>query len=331
MVPRLPRPGGSMINTLEERDRGAVRRDRYLCPTVIGRESELTTLRRLLETVRTNGGRTALIAGEAGIGKSRLVAETRSYAADNGFLVLDGACFPQDRETPYAPLLDLLRGRFAGLPTEAIAVAVGPFAAEIALLLPELGLSPSPAASVGDQALERRRLFAALTHCLITPARNQPVLVTVEDLHWCDDASLDLLFGLARQTAALPLQLVGTYRDDETDGRLRDWLMQLNRERLSTEIHLTPLGSEESSAMVRAISGTERVVPDELIDAVHARADGNPVYIEELLKSSLAVEGSCTDVRRCSPGPAAERSVPPNLQTMVLQRVERLSANAAEV
>ena len=155
-----------------------------LCPDLVGRAAEVGTLRRLIEGVSVSGGTTALLAGEAGIGKSRLVAEARSYAASGGFLVLEGACFPQDHASPYAPLLDLLRSRFAGLPAKAIAAAVGPFAREIALLLPEIGLpldAAQPATS--DPVLERRRLFAALSHCLTLPAQDQPVLVILEDLH----------------------------------------------------------------------------------------------------------------------------------------------------
>jgi predicted ATPase len=156
-----------------------------VCPVLIGRGSTVSALRRLVDAVEGGRGQLALITGEAGIGKSRLVAETRAYASERGLLVLEGACFPQDRTCPYAPLLDLLRARFAHRPSEATSGLAGPFAADLYRLVPDLVPRPAdpPSAPALDPEQERRRLFDALVHALLGAAEPRPLLVVVEDLH----------------------------------------------------------------------------------------------------------------------------------------------------
>src|SRR5947207_14564486 len=109
-----------------------------LCPVLIGRGAELTALRLLVDRARSGKGQLVLLSGEAGIGKSRLVAEARTYATAQGFLLLQGQCFPTDRSCPYAPLLDLLRSHFASQSIPAIAAELKPFAREFVQLIPDL-------------------------------------------------------------------------------------------------------------------------------------------------------------------------------------------------
>ena len=99
-----------------------------VCPVLIGRAPQLDAIYQLIDGTSGGRGQAILIAGEAGVGKSRLVAEAKAYAAARGLPLLQGACFPQDSACPYAPLLDLLRARFAGRTPPAIAAEVGPFA-----------------------------------------------------------------------------------------------------------------------------------------------------------------------------------------------------------
>jgi DNA-binding NarL/FixJ family response regulator/tetratricopeptide (TPR) repeat protein len=302
-----------------------------VCPTMVGRTVEVERLKQLIDDATDGGGTTVLVAGEAGIGKSRLVAAARSYAASRGFLVFTGASFPQDHAAPYAPLLDLLRTRFAGRPADVVAASVGPFAREMGMLLPELRLpAAAPAPSAFDQAVERQRLFAAFTHCLTASAHDQPVLLIIEDLHWCDDATLDVLFGLARMASTLPLLVVTTHRHDEIDARLRTWLTQLNRERLATELLLAPLSCEDVAAMVQAITLTPQPVPAEVVNDLYGLADGNPFYVEELLKTSREPAHTVDSWRRALKG-SASLALPDSLQMSVLQRVEQLSPAAVAV
>src|SRR5207244_3562792 len=109
-----------------------------LCPVLIGRGAELTALRLLVDRARSGQGQIVLLSGEAGIGKSRLVAEAKTYATAQGFLLLQGQCFPTDRSCPYAPLLDLLRSHFASQSRTETATELKPFAREFAQLIPDL-------------------------------------------------------------------------------------------------------------------------------------------------------------------------------------------------
>src|SRR5712691_568411 len=109
-----------------------------VCPIVVGRTAELTSLRLLIDRTRSGQGQVVLVCGEAGIGKSRLVAEAKAYAAAQDFLLLQGNCFQMDSSYPYAPLLDLLRASSAPI---SLAVDRDPIVMEFARLLPELTLS----------------------------------------------------------------------------------------------------------------------------------------------------------------------------------------------
>src|SRR5262249_41993145 len=187
-----------------------------LCPVLIGRAPQLEVLHECIDRVHSGNIQTVLITGEAGIGKSRLVAEAQAYAAERGIIVLQATSFPQDSACAYVPLLDLLRTRFAGRAPEAIATEAGPFARDLAPLLLDLVPLPADVAPlVLDPEQQRRRLFEALIQCLIRRPVPQPTLLIVEDLHWTDTGSLDFLLYLVRHAADQPLLLIGTYRSDE--------------------------------------------------------------------------------------------------------------------
>ncbi|HXZ03279.1 MAG TPA: BREX system ATP-binding domain-containing protein, partial [Ktedonobacteraceae bacterium] len=138
-----------------------------ICPVLVGRDQELAALGHLLNQASSGQGQMLLLCGEAGIGKSRLVAKLTTSATAQGFAVLEGKCFPTDLTRPYAPLRDLLRSCFASLSAAAIVAAVGPFARALAPLLPEHvtslpALASLPAVLPLDPEQEQRRLFAAL-------------------------------------------------------------------------------------------------------------------------------------------------------------------------
>src|SRR5712691_10442414 len=221
-----------------------------MCPVFIGRVSERDALIRLIDRTMSGQGGVALVCGEAGIGKSRLVAEAKAEASDLGFLLLLGSCFQMDSSYPYAPLLDLLR-------TSALSTAdaPAPVVLEFARLLPELApnISGSPPAPLPDPEQEKRRLFAALTRFFKERASQRPVLLVIEDLHWCGDVSLEFLQSLARSCATQPLLLLMTYRSDEISPGLQRRLVQLDRARLSQELQLLPLSRSDVDAMLDAM------------------------------------------------------------------------------
>src|SRR4051812_20246598 len=172
---------------------------RYTCPVLIGRQRELDALDRLVRHVSNGEGQTVLIAGEAGVGKSRLLSELATRAGQKGWLVLLGHCYPPDVTLPYAPVLDALRIYFYSMAEEEIAARAGPYAPELMKLLPELAYilpGVQPSVPVEPQA-EQRRLFEAIYSFLASLSSEHPVLLALEDLHWADDTTLELLHLLA--------------------------------------------------------------------------------------------------------------------------------------
>ena len=157
-------------------------------PVLIGRQREVAILQSLIDQVRQGRGQVLLLSGEAGIGKSRLLAEGKRQASEQGFLVLQGSCFPTDRSAPYAPLLDLLSSSHTQELLSLSTPNPDPLARELARLFPGLldhTSDETPLRAIEPEQ-EKRRLFVALSQFFTGFASNQLVLLTVEDLHWSD-------------------------------------------------------------------------------------------------------------------------------------------------
>ena len=299
--------------------------------------SKLAALHLCLEQVKSGQGQVTLLCGEAGIGKSRLVKETRTAATAEGFLVLQASCFPTDRSCPYAPLLLLLRGLLITKVRARVLAELGPLAAAFfpysPILASTIRACPTPRAGCG--AGETSSIYA-LARVFTSQTSTQPVLLVVEDLHWSDDISLEFLHFLARQCVTHPLLLLCTYRSDEEHPQLRHLLAQLDRERLLHEYVLKRLSSVEVEAMVQAIFAEQQVVPGELREMLYTLTDGNPFFLEEVLKS-LLMSGAITFTDRGwvrllpSASPDRQFSIPRSVQDAVYQRTRHLSAQAKQV
>src|SRR6266705_736594 len=310
------------------------------CPVLIGRTAELTALHLLVDRARSGTGQIVLLSGEAGIGKSRLAAEAKTYATAQGFLLLQGQCFPTDRSCPYAPLLDLLRSYVATSSREHVATEMGSLASALSPLLPDLLPLPSDLPSLPPLApeQEKRRLFAALAQLFLRQTTKQPALLIVEDLHWSDETSLDFLHYLARRCTASPLLVLLTYRSDEVQPGLSHFLAHLDRERLAQECALAPLTRSEVSAMLYAIFALRRsvfTVPPlaqvELLDAMYTLTEGNPFFIEELLKSLIEAGDIFYEQGRWKRKELRELHIPRSVQDAVQQRTYHLSEGARQV
>ena len=227
-----------------------------VCPVLIGRDDQLDALRQVAASVATGSGQTVLVAGEAGIGKSRLVREFAERLGHDGWVVQQGNCFERDRLLPYAPFLDELHALLTILPPAEVERCLGPALPDLARLLPELGLQSAETA--GDPEQEKRRVFYALGGVQSRLAARQPLLLVIEDLHWADDTSLELLAVLARRVPRERILLLGTYRDDEVSGGLAYLLDELDRSRLAVKLRLTRFGRDEVAAMLRAILEPDR-------------------------------------------------------------------------
>jgi len=300
-------------------------------PVLIGRDREQAHLHALIDQVRQGHGQAILLSGEAGIGKSRLAAEVRRQASEQGFLVLQGTCFSTDRSSPYAPLLDLL----SSSQTQELLSLSNPdlLARELARLFPGLVDRASDDISLRkiEPEQEKRRLFVALTQFFTGFASRQPVLLLVEDLHWSDEMSLQFLHSLTRSSARHPLLLVLTYRTDEIHSELRQWLAQLDRERLAHEIRLAPLSRSEVGAMLRGIFDWKSPMPPATLDDIYELTEGNPFFLEEILKSLLLSGALVSTNEKWERWPPQELPIPRSIQAAVQLRFDRVSPAARQV
>ena len=307
-----------------------------VCPTLIGRTDEIAIFHKLLDEAKSGKGQVALLCGEAGIGKSRLVAELRTAAVAQGFQSMKGNCFPTDRSYPYAPLLDMLHSVFLHTNSAQLGSFLTPFARELMPLLPEVTqLFPEvatlhPLLSL-DPEQEKRRLFVALAHFFLSHAAQQPLLLIIEDVHWSDDASLEFLQYFARRCATQPLLVLLTYRSDEIRPDLGHWLAQLERGHLSQEVMLTSLTRSETDAMLQATVALQRPVRAEILDAIYTLTEGNPFFIEEILKSLIAA-GEVFHIHGVwDRQKLRELHMPRTIQDAVKERSNHLSADARQV
>jgi predicted ATPase len=224
---------------------------------------------------------------------------------------------------------------------EQIAQEWEPIASELLRLLPELtglipaiaSVSPLPAL---DPQQEKHRLFVAMTHFFTRLATRQALLLVVEDLHWCDEISLEFVFHLAHHAAHLPLFLLLTYRNDEVSARLRHWLAAFDRGHLSHEVALARLSRDDVNAMLQAIFALHASRHTGLLESIYALTDGNPFFIEEVLKSliasgEIAVRNGVWE-RTLLLGTHKQRPpIPRSVQDAVHQRTEHLTPAAQEL
>ncbi|MGH2614725.1 MAG: ATP-binding protein, partial [Thermomicrobiales bacterium] len=304
-----------------------------ISPILVGRDAQRESLERALDGIAAGQGQTILISGEAGIGKSRLIAEAKSSAARRGFTLLEGHCFEPDRSLPYAPLADLLRARFAHRHPSDVAHELGSTGPELVKLIPDLmsllpDLAITPALAPEQ---EQRRLFLALLQFVTVLATTRPGVVVVEDLHWSDDTSLELLLRLARRVASMPLLLLLTYRTDEPHATLSHMLAELDRERLATELILPPLAPAEVDTMLRAMFAIDRPIRTEFLLAIGDICEGNPFFIEEVLTSLVASGDIVHTAGGWERKPIDRLRIPRTIHDAVRRRSMRLSQDARQM
>jgi DNA-binding CsgD family transcriptional regulator len=317
-----------------------------ICPVLIGRTEQLQALLHLIEQACVGHGSTVLIAGEAGIGKSRLVREAtvllrspESLAPHPALLTLQGYCFEQDAAVPYAPLLDLLRLFFGSRPSQVQTASQIPVAPELVKLLPELAplvSEPAPAFALEPEQ-EKRRLQQGLLDVFGHLSASQPLLLVIEDMHWSDASTLEFLLFLARRIAPHPILLLLTYRSEQEQPALARFLVELNRTRLSTELLLPPLSRLEVAAMLRATLAQDHSMRANLLETVYTLTEGTPFFIEEVLKALVtngelvAIDGRWQYRSTESAKHHGAGRLPRSVQLAVQQRLDHLSIAAREL
>jgi predicted ATPase len=233
-----------------------------ICPTTFGREVELATLSQLVERLLEGRGMTVLLSGEAGIGKSRLVAEARAKGCASGVRVVQGSAFELDQTLPYGPIADLLRVLLGSKSPQEVVALLGPAVVAVGRLLPGVGawlppdFSDGSARAPSDPELNRQQLLQGLLLAFDRAVQQGPTIIVVEDVHWADEASLDLLLHLARSAADRSLLLVLTLRNEDAGPAALDFRVALERQRLMLELQLSPLDRRQTEAMVCCLAGS---------------------------------------------------------------------------
>ncbi|MET1060160.1 MAG: ATP-binding protein [Nocardioides sp.] len=218
-------------------------------PAMYGRDETLARAQRPLSEALAGRGRLVLLAGEAGIGKTRLLRAVQEEAAAQGFARWSAAASPQDLELSGGLLLDL--GHAMARSTDTDVADRG-----TALLADLLDVTGHSAPS-GDAHRRRRLVVLDAVERLASLAEQGPALLALEDLHWCDELSLEIVGQLARRLPSLSLCVVGTLRTDELhqEAPARSWRARMLLQRLAVELRLSPLDREQCEAMVRDLLG----------------------------------------------------------------------------
>ena len=297
-----------------------------VCPTSIGREAPLKALLERLDRAVAGSGSVLLLGGDAGVGKTRLVRELKHEVSARQVRVIEGRCTSTESSVPYAPLMNALRFRIEKGEGEAVAQMLGPLRAVLAPIFPQLqGRTPS-----AEQPAEREqeRPFELIFSVLERLAAEEPMLLVLEDVHWADQTSLELLHHLAHRAPSFSMMILATYRSDELHAAhpLRRLLGSMARDRVGEEMQVEPLNREQTTEMLRCMLETE---PDPAFaSAIWRRSEGNPFFVEELI-SVLA--GSQPLEPNEEAAVILERApLPSTVSEAILERVNALGPRAVE-
>jgi DNA-binding NarL/FixJ family response regulator len=297
--------------------------------TFVGREADLERLSRAYARAVDGESRTVIVAGEAGIGKTRLVAAFTDGLAGSGARVLTGGCLALGTGgLPYGPFVEAFRALFRDVEPGALPALLGPSRAELARLMPEVRGradrhepgSPSDWPTVDGASLDERfaqvRLFELVLGVLDRLARIRPVVLVVEDVQWADRSTQDLLAFLVRNLREERVLLVTTVRTDEVDprGPFLAFLAELERGDRVDRIDLARLDRDE---LARLLADEMDREPDAAtVDRILERTDGNPFYAEQVVAASRETGGE---------------GIPARLRDVVLARVSAVSDAGQEL
>jgi class 3 adenylate cyclase len=331
-VPGQPRPMRTyQILGLHAQDVAGVQATRRARSPFVGRAPELATLHAVLAQVVGGRGQAVGIVGEPGIGKSRLLAEWRQQLQAHGVTYLEGRCLSYGSATPYLPVLDWLRAHCGIMPADdddAITAKVcGRLQAvglesdiEAPYLLYLLGVEAATVQVAGSspEAL-KAHTFATLRQLWLKSSQQRSLILAMADLHWIDPTSEEFFASLVEGLAGASILILGTYRP----GYRPSWL----EKSYATQLTVPPLSVQDSVQVVQAVLQQE-TVPPSLAEALLAKAQGNPFFLEELAQT--LVEQDVGQGMPMGQSPRLQSSVPdlqlpPTVQVVLAARIDRLA------
>jgi class 3 adenylate cyclase/tetratricopeptide (TPR) repeat protein len=326
---------------------GKSRGVRGLSSPMVGRGGELERLERVTAGLLAGKGQIVIVTGEAGIGKSRLMAEWHAKMGEE-VRWLEGRSFAGGSAVPYGPFVDLSR-RYAGIVDEdsetrarsrlrqALKRVLPGDRQAPAIVAGMLGMRPETneadyLASFSSQALQQR-LFALIEDLFARLAEQRPTVLVMEDLHWADGSSLELIEHLLPLTRRLPLAVVEVFRRGQAD--LPRWpLVTADYNDRLTDVELAPLPGASTLTLVEQLLSTSELLPQVAQDLIVGKAEGNPFFVEEVLRSLIergALVRSEDDGRWTTTALIDSMKVPDTLQGVLMARLDRLPAETRRI
>jgi tetratricopeptide (TPR) repeat protein len=295
----------------------------------VGREAELRQLQSAFDGAMSGNGALVMVVGEPGIGKTAICEQLSTYVTLRGGKTLVGHCYEEGSlSLPYLAFVEALRSYVISRDVQELKKELGTGAADVARIVSEirerLKLKPRPH---GDPEEERYRLLQSVTSFLSHAASVQPLLIVLEDLHDADKGTLDMLTHVSRHLAGTRLLIAGTYRDVEVDRShpLSAALAELRRVSTYGRVLLRGLNADEVRRMLQSITGED--VPWSLAEAVHRQTEGNPLFVQEVVR--YLAEGGLVSREKGRWRPTGETplemSIPEGLRDVIGKRLSLLS------
>lgn len=294
---------------------------------LVDRVSELPRLLTLVDGVQGGKGQFVLLTGEAGIGKTRLAQEVTVALRDRNFILAAGRCYELEQRVPYYPFLDALAAAYRAAPLSLRSSGSSRW--------PYLGRLVSESGEYAPDSAgpdEQQRLFRSVVGFLEALSQVAPVALLLDDLHWADESSLQLLQFVARHTRGDRIFILGTYRDTDVDARhpLRRAVLDLGREDLVERIAVSRLDPENTAELVAATLGDSRVSTD-VTQLVYGPTEGNPFFAQQILRSLVERGDVYLEHGTWASREPEEIDVPDTVRGVIVQRLSRLSEDTQAI
>jgi dienelactone hydrolase len=316
---------------------------------LVGRRDVLGRLLESLDRLITGTGGVVLLSGEPGIGKTRLVEEVIAAARLRGVHVLIGRCHERDVTIPYLPISEALEGFARRLPHDTWESFLESGGEELLVLLSDSVVKHVAGRWAAAQVMSAGRYEMSVGGTALRPLRafrnfitrashDAPVLLLLDDLHWADPSSLELLHDIAVYTREIPLLIVGAYREVELERAhpLNRLLVELNRQRVVTRERLRRFAAPDTHALLSALLGGD--APGDLAALIQEETEGNPFFIEEIVNGLIEEERLLWNehdaVYRLAPGVTTARlaaEIPQGIKAAIGARLDHLSEEAQHV
>jgi predicted ATPase len=288
----------------------------------------------MLEKATRGEGNLVFVAGEAGVGKTRVADELAALAREMHVLRLSGRCSRREWKTPYEPWVEMIREFMRDNPTQLLLKVVGNHGAEVVKLVPETAASIGPVSDVSSGSVDQDclRFIDAISQVIVNFSKEQPILLVIDDMNWADAGTLDLLISTARQTKNNRMLILAVYRDVEVkeDSGLSEFLREVKREKLGETLTLKGFGPEDTGLMIgEALS--QMTVDNEFRDLIHSKTGGNPFFIEELVGSLVERGVLSRTTRGWERKPMSQIEMPSGVRAVIKQRLGNLNQESLDV